>query len=384
MEARTLRAALLAAVLLVSMGAQRRTPNFIIETADPAFAEQVAKAAEQYRRDLAVEWLGKAMPKWSQPCVITVQDGPRLDAGGVTRFEFASGEVFNWRMSIQGSRERILDSVLPHEITHMIYASHFRQPLPRWADEGGATSVEHVSERNKHRRMLDQFLRTGRGLSFSQMFAMTEYPADIMPLYAEGYSLAEFLIQSGGRRKYVEFLGEGLETDDWAGAVARHYGSKDLGALQGTWLAWVRSGSPILPPRATSGPMLASAQSRNRPAPNLIYHIRESVAAVATTIASNEEPTATMVPVHFPKSAATAVAGVSPRPTDLRGATEEGAGARVPAAAVSSPRVAASGELKWLDASSAAGATALAAAARAPSVDPFSTQAAHPQPIGQP
>ena len=142
-------------------------------------------------------------------------------------------------MSIQGSAERLLDSVLPHEITHMVFASRFRQPLPRWADEGGATSVEHASEKNKHRQMLSQFLRTGRGIAFNQMFAMTEYPSDIMPLYAEGYSLAEFLIQTGGRREYVEFLGDGLKSHDWPAAVQRHYGIKDLSALQNTWLAWV-------------------------------------------------------------------------------------------------------------------------------------------------
>ena len=84
--------------------------------------------------------------------------------------------------------------------------------MPRWADEGGATSVEHVSEKNKHRQMLSQFLRTGRGIAFNQMFAMTDYPPDIMPLYAQGYSLAEFLIETGGRRKYVEFLDDGLKS----------------------------------------------------------------------------------------------------------------------------------------------------------------------------
>ena len=70
-----------------------------------------------------------------------------------------------------------------------------------------------------------------------------------MPLYAQGYSLAEFLIQTGGRRKYVEFLGDGLQSDDWPGAVQRHYGIQDLSALQNTWLAWVRQGSPLMQPR---------------------------------------------------------------------------------------------------------------------------------------
>ena len=52
----------------------------------------------------------------------------------------------------------------------MVYATHFRRPLPRWADEGGD---EHgvPQRRAKHRTMLLQFLRTGQGLAFSQMFA---------------------------------------------------------------------------------------------------------------------------------------------------------------------------------------------------------------------
>ncbi len=70
------RGTLLLLVLAVSMGARQQTANFIVETPDPAFARQVAQAAEHYRRQLAVEWLGKAMPDWAQPCVMTVQVGP--------------------------------------------------------------------------------------------------------------------------------------------------------------------------------------------------------------------------------------------------------------------------------------------------------------------
>ena len=58
-------AALVVAVLFVSMGARVRTPNFIVETADPTLAKQIAAKAEQCRRELAVSWLGKAMPNWA-------------------------------------------------------------------------------------------------------------------------------------------------------------------------------------------------------------------------------------------------------------------------------------------------------------------------------
>jgi hypothetical protein len=280
------------------MGAQQRSANFIVETVDPNFAQQVSQAAEKYRHDLAIEWLGQPMPNWAQPCVMTVQAAPHLGAGGSTTFNFENGEVFGWRMIIQGSQQRVLDSVLPHEVTHMIFASHFRQPLPRWADEGGATTVEHASERNKYRQMLYQYLQTGHGIAFNQMFAMTDYPSDILPLYAEGYSLVEFLVQTAGRRKYIEFLDDGLHSNDWSGAIERNYGIKDLGALQNTWLAWVQQGSPQLkrreaPPQPAAAVATLAANSRpTRPVPNLIYHDRDTPAAAPVAMAG-------LTPVHI-------------------------------------------------------------------------------------
>ena len=262
MEARLLRAAFVAVMLLVSMGAKYRRANFIVDTADPRLAQQFAEAAENFRSTLAVSWLGEELPNWNQPCPVKVLVGPNLGAGGATTFTFDRGEVFGWSMSIQGSRERVLDSVLPHEVTHMIYASHFRRPLPRWADEGGATSVEHVSERNKQRASLDQYLRTGRGIPFSTMFAMTEYPADVLPLYAQGYSTAEYLIQIGGRRKYIQFLDDGLKDGNWAAALQKNYRLQSLGELQKTWLAWVKQGSPLKPQPAPPARALRRKCSR--------------------------------------------------------------------------------------------------------------------------
>ena len=277
---RWLPSLLLIVASIASMGASARGRNFVVQTSDPALARQIVQAAEQYRRDLAVSWLGEAMPDWSAPCVMTVRVGQGLGAGGATTFMFEGGEVFGWRMNIQGSRERIFDSVLPHEITHMILASHFRQPLPRWADEGAATSVECPAERDKHFRMLNQFLRTRRGIPFSTMFAMTEYPADVMPLYAQGFSLAEYLIQQGGRQKYIAFLDEGLNNDQWSAAIRRHYGARDLGQLQNEWLAWIGHGHPQLQrqtPRDGMSPdmMLADAGRGQANAPTRSVAVSE-------------------------------------------------------------------------------------------------------------
>jgi hypothetical protein len=268
------RAVLLFSALVVSMGAHSTTPNFVVETSDPQLCEQIGQTAEKLRRELALSWLGKTMPDWSAPCVMTVHVGPSLGAGGATTFLFDRGEVYGWRMTIQGSAERVLDSVLPHEITHMVFASHFRCPLPRWADEGGATSVEHISEKQKHNHMLVQFLHTNRGIAFNQMFAMKEYPQDVMPLYAQGYSLAEYLIEQGGRPRFLAFLGEGLKDENWNAAADRYYGYRDLGVLQNSWLNWVRNGFPPLQQRTAPDQLVAEVvQPRPRPEPNLILRV---------------------------------------------------------------------------------------------------------------
>jgi hypothetical protein len=245
-DARCLTIALLVACLL-SMGASYRTQNFIVTADTPELAQEIGVAAERFRRDLAIEWLGRELPPWSDVCPITVQAAPHLGAGGATSFYFQQRRPYGWRMTLQGPRERVLDSVLPHEITHTIFATHFGRPLPRWADEGACTMVEHDSEREKHRQMLIQFLTSGRGIAFNQMFAMREYPSDILPVYSQGYSLAKFLIAQGGKRKFVQYVGDGMDSNNWTAATYRHYGFASLSDLQQNWLTWVKHGSPVEP-----------------------------------------------------------------------------------------------------------------------------------------
>lgn len=247
--------------------ASHRTENFIVNARTRALAIEIGEAAERYRAELAIEWLGHTLPRWSQPCPIQANVDPRKGAGGATSFVFETseptyarashrptgdglfqskpaGRPFGWEMTVEGSRQRILDSVLPHEVTHTIFASHFGRPLPRWADEGACTTVEHHSEKAKQHQNLYQYLKTDRGIAFNRMFSMTEYPADILPLYSQGFSLARFLISQGGKRKFVEYIGDGLESNDWTSSTQSHYGYESLSDLQVTWLDWVRNGSP--------------------------------------------------------------------------------------------------------------------------------------------
>ena len=222
-----------------------QTPNFRVFARSAQLANDVARSAEESRKRLALHWLGKELPTWPEPCPLVVSDGPNMAASGETKYTLEGGGVANFQMSVSGTPERILDSVLPHEITHTVMASHFAalgKPLPRWADEGACTTVEHQAERSKHDVMLVRYLSEGRGIPFKVLFALKDYPRDMMPLYAQGYSLSCFLICQGGPRCFVQFLERGMESEDWASATNEFYQYPKLGNLQVAWNDWVRGG----------------------------------------------------------------------------------------------------------------------------------------------
>jgi hypothetical protein len=217
--------------------------NFVVRSPDAAFSRRVLVAAEKYRRQLSQDWFGDAMPNWAEPCPIYVTFA--RGNGGNTSFSFEGGEVFGWRMEVQGTPDGILAAVLPHEVMHTVFASHLRRALPRWADEGACSTIEPRGEVRRLHLALNEFLQTGRGIAFNQMVGMLQYPADIMPVYAQGESVADFLLQHDGKQHYAKrFLAQGAKTGDWKTALLAAYGYDSLGKLQNAWLSWYRAGSP--------------------------------------------------------------------------------------------------------------------------------------------
>ncbi len=246
MEALVIRLSLILTVMTTA-GATYRTPNFVVTAPTAEIAQQCGEAAEHFREELAIKWLGKKMPRWYKPCTLSVKVG-QIGAGGATTFAFDRGEVFGWRMNVQGTLERILDSVIPHEVSHTVLACHFRRPLPRWADEGAATLVEHESEQRRQRLLLEQVWDSSRRIPLRNLLAIKEYPKDmqdVLTLYAEGYSLADFLVQAGGRTRFLEFL-EAAHQIGWDRAIKQFYNLDDVNSLETRWNGWIMAGSPRL------------------------------------------------------------------------------------------------------------------------------------------
>jgi hypothetical protein len=230
--------ALTLVAVFFSMGAAYRTPNFVVHAATPQIAEQVGQWAEHYRREKAKLWLGQEMQPWPQPCPITVQvamDGP----SGATSFTFAGGQVHSQNMQIRGPLDRLISSVLPHEITHTVFAYHFRTPVPRWADEGGSVLSEDDIERDRHDKLVRQILNQGRALPVQTLLTLKEYPRDVMCLYAQGFSLADYLVRRSDRPTFLNFVGYGMQMG-WDQAAQRFYGHRSVRDLEEAWLQHLR------------------------------------------------------------------------------------------------------------------------------------------------
>src|SRR5262245_5979940 len=209
MARRKLFSFLILIAAVASTGASFRSQNFIVEAANAEIARQVAEYAEHYRREKALQWLGFEMQPWPEPCPLRVTVTMK-GSSGATTFAFDQGQVLGQSMHIEGTLERLLASVLPHEVTHTVFAYHFRQPVPRWADEGGSVLSEDDQERGRHDMLVRQILNSpGRAIPLRRLFALREYPRDVMVLYAEGFSVTSFLVARSNRPAFLAFIAQG-------------------------------------------------------------------------------------------------------------------------------------------------------------------------------
>jgi hypothetical protein len=215
-----------------------RTPNFLVEARTAEVARAVAERAEECRVDIAKAWLGRVLPRWQAPCPIRVKLTTG-EAGGLTSFGFNRGRVTDQSMVVEGRLERILASSLPHEITHTIFAAYFGGPMPRWADEGASLLSEDERERHRHDQIAVDLLARRGDIALGRLFQIDEYPKDIMSFYGQGYSISRFLIEIGGRPRFLQFVRDGLKSG-WDSATLTHYGLADVRELDLAWRSWHR------------------------------------------------------------------------------------------------------------------------------------------------
>ncbi len=220
-------------------GASFRSANFAVE----APSREVAAARGRAGRGLPDA--ASPGPGWATSCppgAHLARSRVRLtagEAGGLTSFGFNQGRVTDQSMTVEGRLDRILASALPHEVTHTIFASYFGGPMPRWADEGASLLSEDERERHRHDQIAVDLLARRGELPLARLFVIEDYPKDLMSFYGQGYSISRFLIEMGGRPRFLRFVRDGLK-DGWDPATRIHYQLANVRELDRAWRSWHR------------------------------------------------------------------------------------------------------------------------------------------------
>ncbi len=233
------RVCAVAVILVVTpmlTGASYKSANFAVEAPTAEAAKRVGDHAEACRKSISIAWLGRELPAWSSKCPIrvTLTAG---EAGGETGFTFGAGKVQSQSIRVEGRLDRILASALPHEVTHTVFAAYFGGPMPRWADEGASLLSEDLRETSRHDQIVMDLLARRGEFPLGKLFRFEDYPSDLMGFYGQGYSVSRFLVETGGRPRFLKFVKDGMR-NGWDNAARSHYALADCRELDRAWRSW--------------------------------------------------------------------------------------------------------------------------------------------------
>lgn len=274
--------------------------NFTVTAPTRGLAKLFAEAAERLRKEKAVLWLGKELPPWPGRCPLQVRVG-MAGAGGATTFEFTDGVVKSRAMYLEGALDRLLISALPHEVTHTVFADHFGKAVVRWADEGGAVMSEDEEEQQRHEALARDIVATpGRAIPLRRLLSRTDFPPEVMALYAQGYSVTRFLVERKDRKTFLAFVKQGME-DGWDKAMKGHYDFRDVEALEDAWLADLRRRTKAEPKPIPPAPVRAGkAGEPDLPPPGIPPVTGLAVMAEGGRLLRLRELSCVYVPVERP------------------------------------------------------------------------------------
>ena len=208
--------------------------NFVVTAEDKAFAGEVLAKAEQFRKELAEEWLGEELPPSVGRVIIEVEiaDDDEGRTWAIDRPERSYHIVW-----LTTTRERALGSMLRHEMTHVVLATQIPGRLPSWANEGAASLADDAERIAIRRRTLAWFARTGNWPSLQGILNAATIAPDDKATYCASASLAEFLLTRGDKQRFLRFAVDGKSLG-WKSALGSHYSIDGVRELERQWRAW--------------------------------------------------------------------------------------------------------------------------------------------------
>ncbi|HLX62178.1 MAG TPA: hypothetical protein VKX17_12930 [Planctomycetota bacterium] len=226
----------------------KETENFLIVHHNAALAEKVADAAEFCRADimakmgLSPQWRGKVkIILHRTQAEYTARTAQPEWTGGCSKFAYEGGRIVDAQIHSWQTSPRLLKSVMPHEITHLIVNSSMadQSALPRALHEGFAVMMEPTFRQEYFMNFLRLRIKSRDFIPLSDLIASRDYPRDPEFFYAEGFALVSYLVQEKGIKNTVSIINGVSASTKAESELLRISGRKTLDDLQADWVEWL-------------------------------------------------------------------------------------------------------------------------------------------------
>ena len=210
--------------------------HFTVLAPNQRLADTVVQRAETLHLRIGAAWLGRTLPatRTTLPRATTTIyleiDEERSFAR--TLVDAPEGGHLVW---LVGSQEAITGHLLEHELAHVVLASRFGDSMPIWANEGIASRYDNQRRKTIRQQKLAGFVAMD---SWPHLDRLLVGEIRQQWQYAAAVSLTDYLVERGGRTKFIQFVAD--STDNIDTALAAHYGIRSLSQLQHQWQQAVR------------------------------------------------------------------------------------------------------------------------------------------------
>jgi hypothetical protein len=215
-----------------------RSENFTVIAPTAELAEAVSAQAEVFRKQAALDWLGKELPDGVSRTVISVSVSADRD-DGLTWPRDRPEQKFH-QVWLTTSKQHAIGTTLQHEVLHTVLAT-FAAPdfLVPWANEGIASQVDDAARKQSRAQIAARWASTGRWPQLQALLTTARITHDDAETYAAAASFTQFLASHGGKSLVLDFAKSGRH-GDWDQAARDCYRARDVADLQARWQTWIR------------------------------------------------------------------------------------------------------------------------------------------------
>jgi peptidase MA superfamily protein len=227
------------------------SPNFIVftppipsqESAD-VFAKALLEKAEQYRKQIAIEWLGEELPPSVGQAMVTVSFSNERDSGLTWAKDRPNRKLHV--LFLVTAPEQMPDGLLAHEMTHCVLATRFPHPhrLPAWLEEGIASRYDDAPRKAVRQKIMQWFVSTGHWPRLASVLQADNVHSDDQEAYALSATVTDMLLARGNKSMLLQF-GQLAEQAGLERALSQCYGIQDLAELEAAWRTWVTATAQV-------------------------------------------------------------------------------------------------------------------------------------------